>query len=102
MNDKTKLTGLIKHIRPAYFLAFVIGRLLLKIMITKIEQQKFEAKMSFGNGYSDWLPVVKMIDKNGQEEIIFCRNEHHVHAWHCNSLSINDYRVLEVRPLNAL
>ena len=24
-------------------------------MITKIEERKFEAKMSFGNGYSDWL-----------------------------------------------
>ncbi len=71
-------------------------------MLTKIEEQKFEAKMSFGNGYSDWLPVVKRIDKNGKEEIIFCRDENHVHAWHCNSLPINDYRVLEVRPLNAL
>jgi hypothetical protein len=40
--------------------------------------------------------VVKRFDKNGQAEILFCRNEKHLHAWHCNSLPIKDSRIIEV------
>ena len=62
------------------------------------KEQIFEAKMSFGDGHI-WLPVVKRISRNGKEEVVFCR-EDGVHAWHCNSLPIDDYRVLEVRIKN--
>ena len=95
-------TRLITAQQPCCFMTACYRAFIFNLMLTKIEEQKFEAKMSFGNGYSDWLPVVKRIDKNGKEEIIFCRDENHVHAWHCNSLPIDDYRVLDVRPLNAI
>lgn len=66
--------------------------------MTEIKEEKFEAKMSYGT-WSAWLPVVKRKDHNGNEEILFCRDKNHVHAWHCNSLPITDYRILEIRPL---
>lgn len=63
------------------------------------KEKKFEAKMQFGNNYTAWLPVVKRKDHNGNEEIIFCRDKNHVHAWHCNSFPINDNRILEIREV---
>lgn len=45
-----------------------------------MKEKKCLAKMLFGNGYSDWLPVVKITNKHGVEKIFFCRDENHVHA----------------------
>jgi len=67
-------------------------------MSEKIKEKRYLANMNYGNGNTEsWLEVVKRVDKKGNEEILFCRNEAHVHAWHCNSLPINDSRIIEIK-----
>ena len=48
--------------------------------------------MDFGSGDTKtWLPVVKRDDY-----IVFCRRDG-VHAWHCNSLLVNDTQILDIK-----
>lgn len=69
-------------------------------MFTEIKEKRYLANMNYGYGDTgSWLEVVKRADKKGQEEIIFCRNKAHVHAWHCNSLPINDSRIIEIKEM---
>jgi hypothetical protein len=64
----------------------------------KLQNKVFEAKMDFGNGNSSWLDVHKVfIEHKNMEEIFFIRNKHGVCAWHCGSLPVNDYRIIEIR-----
>lgn len=61
------------------------------------------ANMDYGHGDEGaWLEVVKGKNSRGEEEISFCRDDNHVHAWHCHSLPITDRRILGIRSINAL
>lgn len=56
-------------------------------------EKKYLANMDYGYGNTEtWLKCTKD-DKN----IYFTRNVNHVHAWHCNSLPINDRRILKIK-----
>lgn len=58
----------------------------------------FLAKMDYGNGNHSWLEIHKeFITHKNEEWIFFIRNKDGVHAWHCGSLPINDYRILEIK-----
>ena len=51
--------------------------------------------MDYGNGdQGTWLPITK-----DEKQIYFCRNENHVHAWHCNTLPLTDSRIIEIKEL---
>ena len=68
--------------------------------MTNIKEATHLANMDYGEGNTEmWLEVVKTINKKGEEEIIFCRDDNHVHAWHCNYLPIDDYRIIEIKAL---
>lgn len=60
------------------------------------ESNVFLAKMNFGNGNHAFLEVRKALISN-KEWIFFIRNENGVHAWHCGSLILTDYRILEIK-----
>ena len=59
----------------------------------KPEKKYYSAKMYKGNGISYELKVTKT-----ETDIFFIRNADGVNAWHCGSLPINDYRILELKP----
>ena len=52
-------------------------------------------QMDYGFGKSDksWLECTIHNDI-----IYFKRNKDGVHAWHCNAVSVNDHRVLDLKP----
>jgi len=73
-----------------------------EIMITEIKEKIFLANMDYGFGNTEsWLEVVKRIDNKGNEYLVFCRGKHHVHAWHCNTININDSRIIELKEKSS-
>ncbi len=71
-------------------------------MITEIKEKIFLANMDYGFGNTEsWLEVVKRIDNKGNEYLVFCRGKHHVHAWHCNTININDSRIIELKEKSS-
>jgi hypothetical protein len=59
----------------------------------KTEKTYYLAKMYYGNGISNYFKITK-----SDKDIFFVRNIDGVNAWHCGSLPINDYRILEIIP----
>ena len=67
-------------------------------MLTEINEKKYLANMNYGFGNTEsWLEVVKRIDNKGNGYLVFCRNENHVHAWHCNTIDMGDSRIIELK-----
>jgi len=66
-------------------------------IVNRYGEQLFKVKMDYGNGDHAWLDCTKYTDSQNKEVIYFGRNKDGVHAWHCNSLPINDCRILEIR-----
>ena len=86
MSTKVKL----ENVRPT------IGNTLLGDCA--LSDKVFLAKMDYGNCNHSWLEVNKeFITHKNEEWIFFIRNKDGVHAWHCGSLPINDYRILEIK-----